>query len=998
MAGAVSAQEQKAAEEKQVEKIQVTGSRIMKTDLVSNSPIVSVDAAELNSRGDVTLDTFINTLPQVNPAGTTTSNNPGNGGQSNVNLRGLGSNRNLVLVDGRRVMPSASDMTVDLNTIPTAMIESLEVVTGGAGAAYGADAVSGAVNLRLKRDFEGFDFRYTNSNHIKERDSKETNWSAVLGGNFDDDKGNAIFGFDYSTRQGMIKAQRPFAAIATSTTTFFPEGTYFSAAGNHPSQAAVDSVFAKYGVGAGLVPAASNLIGFNSDGTLFSRGLFNSPIDVQNWRYPVDLSVNTRLFPDMYSYNFDEVNLLVLPMERKSFMNKLDYQLNDKVRMFSTVSWTNYESVTALAPTPFPTIGTQGPGGTSATRVNSNLVSPGAVVSNQLVIPVTNPFIPADFRTVLNSRTGDNANLAGTGANEAFTIRARSLWGGLRQSVLDNTVTQYMLGFSGDINDAWRWEAYAMQGKTVIVNTQTGNLNGQKLQTLIEAADGGKSICEGGYNPFGRQPVSQACIDYILVANTTRNILDQQIVQGYVNGDLFELETGMVNVVLGAESRKFKYSFDPGALSGPISGLNVASPSAGENEFKDIFAEAYFPLVADAAFADSMDLTLGYRVSESQFVDKVKKKSSAKDRNSSFKAELSWEIGADLPRVRASYQRAVRAPNFSELFDAGSSAPQILDPCSPNSAFRKATGAQGFTFCQQQGIANPNLFAQSPGSQTTIFIGGNTDLQPEIADTITLGTVYSLDVGVTMALDYYNIDIQDAIESPSTNLIIADCFNGFGNNPNLDVKYRSCAGFVRAGDILQINNVDATGKVTNDGVFGRINSGYIKTSGLDYQAGYRLDTGLFGGSTLRTDLYVNYLLSYETQQVSYLPGIDYAGTISYFGAGLGTTLPEIKANLNTSLSIGDWDIALRARYIDGMSNRIGAEFIGETSPTGVGSVTYWDSSVTYSLFENATVRLGVNNLFDKQPPTYAPNVQSGTDPSQYDVIGRRYQAAIQVKF
>jgi len=215
-------------EEKKVERIAVTGSRIMKADLVSNSPIVSVDEKELTSRADVTLDTFLNTLPQVNPSASTTSNNPGNSGQSNINLRGLGANRNLVLMDGRRLMPSSPDMTVDLNTIPVALIESIEVVSGGAGAAYGADAVSGAVNMKMKRNFEGLDFRFSNSNQLSDRDAKENNFSLVFGGNFDDDKGNAVFAYDHSTRQPLTKGQRDFAATASSTTSYIPEGLLFN--------------------------------------------------------------------------------------------------------------------------------------------------------------------------------------------------------------------------------------------------------------------------------------------------------------------------------------------------------------------------------------------------------------------------------------------------------------------------------------------------------------------------------------------------------------------------------------------------------------------------------------------------------------------------------------------------------------------------------------------------------------------------------------------------
>ncbi|MDF2176806.1 TonB-dependent receptor [Aliiglaciecola sp. CAU 1673] len=983
------AQEETAA----VEKISITGSRIKNPDLIANSPMLTVDSAELNSRSDITLDTYMNTLPQVNPAGTTTSNNPGNGGQSNIDLRGLGSNRNLVLVDGRRVMVSASNMTVDLNTIPAAMIDSIEVITGGAGATYGADAISGAVNLKLKNDFEGFDFRLTHSNHIEERDAEEYGFSVVTGANFEEGKGNAIMAFDYSKREGMIKSQRDFSANATSTTSFFPEGRYFSS-GNHPSQAAVDAVFGSYGVDAGAVPANGSIMGFNTDGTMFSAGVFNSPLDVQNWRYPVDLSVNGPLFPDVYSYNFDAVNILTLPLERKTFSTKFDYAISDSVEVFASASWTNYNSETALAPTPFPTVRTQGPGGTATDRVNSDLVEPGSVVANQLVIPVTNPFIPDDFMTLLNSRTGDNASLVGSGATEPFLMRQRSLWGGLRGSQRDNTVVQYMLGFKGDINDFWSWEVYAMQGKTTIKQTQTGNLDTQRMMDLLAAPDGGASICSGGYNPFGRNSVSQECADYLTLDATLSREFNQQIMQGYVTGDLFELPAGMLSVVLGMESRKFEYELDPGALSGPVSGFNTQNPAGGENEFNDIFLEAFIPLVEDASFAESIDLSLGYRTSESKFTDVVNAIEGEKDRNSAYKAEFSWNIDDSLPRIRASYQRAVRAPNFTELFDGGGSAPQYFDPCSNGTQFRADNGAEGAALCQATGVSSPATYVQTPGTQASISTAGNVELKPETADTFTLGAVQSFENGVTMSLDYYNIDVEDAIIAPNVNLIIADCYNYYGNNPNLSASQDSCQYIVRGGgDIFFLADPN-----TADGSLPGINSGFIKTSGIDMQASWSFDTDWLGGAFIKMDFYLNHILEFKTQERDFLPAIDYADTVAYFGAGLGQSFPSWKANLNTNINIGDFDIALRGRYIDGMKNRLAVEMIGEPAPSGTGSTMYWDTSVTYHLAENHTLRLGVNNLFDTEPELYAPNVQSGTDPSLYDVVGRRITLSANLKF
>ncbi len=221
------------------EEIIVTGSRIERKDFVANSPIVTLSKEQLENHADVTLDTYLNTLPQVNPAGTTTSNNPPNNGQSNVDLRGLGPNRNLVLIDGRRAMVSASDQTVDLNTIPAALIESIEIISGGAGAVYGADAVAGAVNFKLKDDFQGIDLQYNFSNATGPWDAEEYSVSGVLGANFAEEKGNAVVAFDYSKREPMIKSQRDFSRWRLPRRAFLPEGLY-SPAGNPPDQTAAE--------------------------------------------------------------------------------------------------------------------------------------------------------------------------------------------------------------------------------------------------------------------------------------------------------------------------------------------------------------------------------------------------------------------------------------------------------------------------------------------------------------------------------------------------------------------------------------------------------------------------------------------------------------------------------------------------------------------------------------------------------------------------------------
>jgi len=737
---------QDAAEENDAgEAIVVTGSRIARPNLESSSPVAVVSGEQTTENADITLETFLNTLPQVNPAGTSTSNNPGNGGQSNIDLRGLGSNRNLVLVNGRRPMVSSSSQTVDLNTIPQGLIERIEIVTGGAGAAYGADAIAGVVNLILKDDFEGIDLRATYSNSLPETDAREYQISGIIGGNFADGKGNIALSAEYSKRQGLVKGQRPFASQATSTTGSFPTGTFTNSNSNPISQDAVDALFTGYGTSSVNLPNRS-LLGFNSDGTLFGRGTFNSPNDVANFRYSVDSPANPNLnfFPDFYSYNFDIINLLVLPLERKSAFVQANYEINEAFDFFVQGGFTEYSSSTALAPTPVSTgiVNTLSTAsGLNARSPLVNLVQDGGASSGSaaritgFVVPVTNPFISDDLRGLLNTRTGNDPLLAGTGADEGVRIGYRFLGTGLRESTNENEVLQGLAGLRGEFAPGWRYEAYYSWGKTTIDTVASGNVNVQQVQRLLEAPDGGASLCAGGFNPFGIQPLSQACVDFVDEVGVTKTSFTQKIAQAYVSGELAELPGGPLGVVFGAESRKFRYEFDPGALFGPIAGFNTGTPDLGTNSFLDFFGEIRAPIM------DTLEISATARHSKSDFNDIANGVDGSPSNDWAYGATVSWSPIQEL-RLRGSYQRSVRAPNFGELFSGGGSFPQIFDPCSVTSNFRETGGAEATALCTATDVGS-STFVATPGAQAFITVTGNSNLKPEQSDTFTLGAVFN---------------------------------------------------------------------------------------------------------------------------------------------------------------------------------------------------------------------------------------------------------------
>ena len=387
--GAALAQESAAT----IEEVVVTGSRIVRQDYVANSPIVSVGQAAIENTGQVTVEKSLSQMPQFSGSfgqGNTGSTSTGlNGGQSYASLRGLGSKRTLLLMDGRRLQPSNPDGSVDLNTIPEALIENVEIITGGASTAYGSDATAGVVNFRLKRNFDGVvvDSQYG----VTEKGDGESFKIAVTAGSaFAEGRGRAVLSVDYTNRDRALQSARDYYIFRQTTPglSTIPQGTVLFGA-NLPSLAAVNGVFVgQYGLAA--LPGNSagrytGQIGFNTDQTIFST----SGVPVQNFRDPETNAayiVNSNASGTSQQVNFGyDGSSIQSDLDRYSVFGKIDYDLTDSVRSFIQFTFTDYESLGISNPT-----------------LASNVYG--------LSVPVTNPFIPDEFRTILASRpTPDGA-------------------------------------------------------------------------------------------------------------------------------------------------------------------------------------------------------------------------------------------------------------------------------------------------------------------------------------------------------------------------------------------------------------------------------------------------------------------------------------------------------------------------------------------------------------------------------------------------------------
>lgn len=961
-----------------VQEVVVTGSRLQQRDLTANSPVETVTAQDYVNTGTLTVETFLNQLPQVVPSVSTAANNPSANGAAFLNLRGLGTNRGLVLIDGRRIVGANSDNTVDVNIIPTALIARTEILTGGASATYGADAVAGVANFILKNDFEGVeaDGQYLVSEH---GDAAQTQASLTVGGNFAEGRGNAVLNFSYANREPLGKGQREFTAQAANTTSYFPSGTYRTA-GNLPSQAAVDAVFGRYNVGAGAVQrtGGGTGFGFNGDGSLYATGSAGPQFQIQNFRRdPSEIATN--FAPDFFTYNFEPDNLLILPLERQSFFSSVNYDVNETINVYGQALYTNYIANSALAPSPAPT--------------GSNPLYPGQNLL-EFTIPVTNPFIPADLATLLASRTGNNAVLAGSGATEEFAYRFRTNALGPRLSSNEVDVYNILVGTKLNLGGEWEGDIYYSQGRYDLLETQTGNLAVRRFENLLDSPTGGTEFCAGGFNPFG-VGLSEACAAYVSVTAKNQQRIEQDNAVAVFSGPLFELPAGPIQVALGAEYRSIDFRFVPDSAlqPGEVAGFNGQQPVSGFLDFYDLFGETSIPLLSDMPFAESVDLSLGYRFSDSN-------RTSV---DHTYKAELSWVPVQDL-RLRGTYQRAVRSPTVGELFaPQDENNPEVIDPCNalnPNGTPNTNRTAGVLAICNAQAAAagfTPAFVQtyQQGNAQVNSLVGGNPELGVEKADTYTAGIVYRPDwqipfiQNISASVDYYSIKIKDVVSSTDEPVTVARCYNQQdAANPNFDPNNVNCQRFRRSPGDFSIVDLEAFSS----------NQGLLKTSGVDVALNFETPLDAFGlderFGTIRVGFIYTYVDEFLTQTSSADPILDYAGTI---GDDYGDTIPQHKANLNLGYDVGRFGFDLRGRFIGAMDHE-GDVPDEDPDATGVTSTTYWDLAARTSLTDAVELRAGVLNLFDKGVKEYDPFIDAQTDPSTYDVIGRRFYVGLNLRF
>ncbi|MDB5721564.1 MAG: TonB-dependent receptor, partial [Alphaproteobacteria bacterium] len=643
--------------------IVVTGSLIQRPNNSSVSPIISVGEAAIKQAGTANLEDALNQVPSFTVGGNAATGGQGTGGRASINLHGLGTNRNLVLLDGRRLPVSDISGNVDINILPDAIISGIDVITGGASAVYGSDAMSGVVNFKTVRNLEGIRLDLMNS--ISERgDAYRFNGSLALGTRFGD-RGNLVAAFSYAKQDPVNGDQRAFFHDKTPSS-FIGTGTFVPSATNAPTAVAEQTLFAKYGIAGTRNPLLN--LGFNNDGTLFVQtGAVNYRGQTDGGGYLVTGgNVRMPVGQQIQFYN---------ALDRKTAFVKGDYELAPWLTTYGQFMYVdltvNTESGGSL--TQFPALTT---------------------------IPVTNPFIPADLRTILASRPSPTA---------AFN------WNGRYVGVPDKNwdenfkVQQYLAGFKGNIAEGWTFDTFASYDQSVHDQTMHNAVLKTQVQRLLNAPDGGASLCAGGFNPFGdanARSLSQQCIAFITKDAMSRENLSQTQVQGQINGKLFDLGAGPIQVAMVAAYRRNTYSFAPDADFVAPNAFNLIAPTntAGNIEgvvntlpvsrksvsVKEIAGQIDIPLLANRPFFRELAIGGAARVSDYSVTGSV----------TSFEGDARWRP-IDQLLFRGSYQRAVRAPNIGELFSPpqgqqlviGTPPSSLGDPCDTRSNAR--TGANG---------------------------------------------------------------------------------------------------------------------------------------------------------------------------------------------------------------------------------------------------------------------------------------------------------------
>ncbi|MBL8557311.1 MAG: TonB-dependent receptor [Hyphomonadaceae bacterium] len=967
LALALPAQAQQASEPAPSESdaIIVTGSRIPQANLITTSPVTQVTAEDIKAAGVTRIEDLTNQLPQVFAAqGSNVSN--GASGTAQVDLRGLGANRTLVLLNGRR-MPygSPNSPAADLNQIPGIIVESVEVLTGGGSAVYGSDAIAGVVNFKLNDTFEGFriDGQYGFHQHNNDSDSgyirqvlaaraasnpsqyalpddnvvdgysKEV--SLMFGATTGDGRGNVTAYASYRSNDAILQSQRDYSACAIA----------------NPNTTAVAGV-----------PAGALHWTCGGSGTSFPGYFYFPAAGAQTINFATGTFVP---FTAANQYNFGPLNYYQRPDERYSAGAFAKYEINSKAEVYAELMFSDYRSVAQIAPS----------GNFFATTS----------------INCDNPMLTAAMLTaVCGPDAGDGTVFA------PLYIGRRNVEGGGRQDDLNYQSLRTVVGIRGELAGDWTYDLFASRSRVSLSRTYKNDFSITRLTRALDVVPGPggvptcRSVINGTdpacvpWNIFAQNGVTPAALNYLQIPLIQNGETIQQNVVGTVGGTLPVKSPGASSglaAVFGIEYRgdELNSVVDSNFASGDGAGQGGPTlPLSGSTDAFEIFTEMRLPIFEDMPFAKLLAVDAAYRYSDYR----------SGIQTDTYKFGAEWAPVEDV-RFRGSFSRAVRAPNVIELFAAQGAGLFNLgfDPCDnvnngPGPVPAQCIGANPWQVTVGQ--SNGGTLNNPAGQYNGVF-GGNPNLSPEEADTTTIGVVFtpSFVPGLSLSVDYFKIEVTDLITATGSG-VLDDCY--FNNN------LTACANIVRnpANGRLWNNAQGVTSTNTN--------IGGLTTSGYDINAGYNFDIGSFGSVGLAFT--GTYLVEKITEEGGSRLPYDCVGKWAG-SANCGLPTPEWRHRARVS-----WDTPFAGLALNGTWRHIGEVHRevnqggqgGFLAPVTLGTIfeaqDYFDFGGSWQAKDNISVRFGVNNALDRDPPlgtntfTGAGFGNGNTFPQFYDATGR----------
>lgn len=933
----------------------VTGSRISNPNISQSSPVSVISAAELELRQPTSIEQVLRELPGGSP-GIGQQVNNGQGGVASFNQRGLGTNRNLVLLNNRRVVPSTLGNVVDLNVIPLALIERSDVLTGGAVTSYGADAVAGLVNFITKRNFSGLDLQ-ANYGITERGDGQSYRFDLTTGANFADNKGNVVLSFSYTNTKPVLQGDRSIGLFSRQSTCTAGQN---NAAGGC---------------------AAATLGANQGSGTAVPASLFAPlPAGVSGARFdPATGTINTTGASD---FNFNPLNLYQTPLDRYEIYAASHYEFVPNVELYTE-------------------------GFYSRSRVVSNL-APTGTFTGQFQLPLNNQFLTDAQRTQLCSFAGIANCSAAVAAGQEITaiVARRFVEAGPRVTNFTSNVFQITTGLRGKLISNLKWDAFVQYGEANRQNTNTGTALLDRVQASLRNCPAGSPSGCVPINIFGAAgSISQAALNFVGVPTTTFVNTRYADVQGVISGDfgLVSPWSGKpVSIALGGEYRRYsggQFGDLPSSTPGQVLGSGGAFPTINGSYFsKEVFGELNVPLVSDKPLIHEFSLETGFRYSD----------------YSTSGGNWTYKFGGNFAPVRefkfrGSYTRAVRAPNLGELFQPVVTNLNNLatDPCQLALGTANATVS---AICTAQ-LAAVGLPASRLGSVPTPIAGqvnqtsgGNPDLQPETATTYSLGIVVQpghIFGNLTATLDWYQIDVSGAISSPTVSDIVNGCFG------QSDPNFLNCT-LIRRNPLT--GGLSGDPSSTQGVILQTSNLGTLQTRGIDFTASY---SRRIGPAHVNWTFNGNYT---DRQRQQSNPASFIRECAGYYSVSCDDRLaPKWSWNLRTTASVSAFDVSLLWRHLNPTSyeprttrtstppaaGAVGS--FGSVNPTtivgayrNIPAYNYLDLAITAHINKSLRLSLTVDNLLDLDAPDVGNTIGStafnsgNTFPSVYDPLGRRF--------